>query len=140
MKAKWILAAMMLLLASAVSVEARENCCKPASPVPEAAEGGLGVTILSAVVNADGTLDRGNGVGSVVKAGVGNYRVLFVRNVRQCVYSATIGLSGTTGTEVNSSIDVVADNVDPKGVFIDTENFAAGQVDRGFHLIVFCAR
>jgi hypothetical protein len=141
MKTTSVLAATMLLLASAVAVDARENQGRPRSePVEPQAVGGLGMTLMSAVLDANGTLVRGNGVNSVVKAGVGNYRVVFTRNVRSCTYVATIGLSGSIGTEVSGSIDVAGDSVDVKGVFVDIENFAGGQVDRGFHLIVFCAR
>jgi hypothetical protein len=100
--------------------------------------GGLGTAVLSAVVDADGTLARGSGVTTVDKYGTGNYGVKFRRNVRNCTYVATIGLSGASGTETNSSIDVVSDNASVNGVFVDTEDFAGTQVDRGFHLIVFC--
>src|SRR4051812_28059558 len=47
----------------------------------------------TAVVNSDGTLDRGKGVVSSLKLATGQYEVIFTRNVRQCVYNATIGFS-----------------------------------------------
>jgi hypothetical protein len=105
---------------------------------PRVPTGGLGTAVLSAVVNADGTLARGSGVTTVDKYGTGNYGVKFRRNVRNCAYVASIGLSGSSGTESNASIDVVGDNASANGVFVDTEDFAGTQADRGFHLIVFC--
>src|SRR3954470_17076146 len=47
----------------------------------------------TAVVNSDGTLDRGKGVVSSLKLATGQYEVIFTRNVRQCAYNATIGLA-----------------------------------------------
>ncbi len=124
-----------VLLAS-VAVEATENDF--GDPAVSSRVGGAGTAVLSAVVNANGGLVRGSGATSVIRTAAGNYRVIFSRNVRLCTYVATIGLSGAVGTEVNSSIDVAGDNLSVNGVFVDTENFAGVQVDRGFHLIVFC--
>ncbi len=126
-----------VLLAASCVPAAAENDGPPVGPLLPGGVG-AGTAMLYAVVDANGTLNRSSGAASVVKAGVGNYRVIFRRNVRRCAYVATIGLSGASGTETNSSIDVVGDALDTKGVFVDTEDFAGNQVDRGFHLIVFC--
>jgi hypothetical protein len=142
MKLKLVVAVLfagMMLISSAAAEE--NNFGPPATPktaTAEAAVGGIGTGLLSAVVDADGTVTRGSGVADVVKAGTGNYRVIFRRNVRSCTYVASIGLSGAVGTETNASIDVVGDNLSVNGVYVDIEDFAGIQVDRGFHLIVFC--
>ena len=96
--------------------------------------------LLSAVVNADGTIARGNGVTAVVTAGTGNYRVEFDRNVRQCAYVGTIGLSGASGTSAPGFITVVGDALSVNGVFVTTDDSAAASTNLGFHLVVDCAR
>jgi hypothetical protein len=98
--------------------------------------------LLWAVVNSSATtpsIARGNGVTSVTKSGVGNYVVAFNRNVRQCVYNATIGLPGSSGTESPGFITVVGAAVNVNAVFVTTDDIAGASVDdRDFHLIVDC--
>lgn len=140
MKSKLVSAFLLsgiMLTSLAGAVEDYENNEGPPAADPRAV-GGLGTAVLSAVVNANGTLARGSGASSVVKVSVGNYRVLFGRNVRSCTYVASIGLSGAVGTELDGVIDVVGDNLSVNGVFVDTSDVNGGQADRGFHLIVFC--
>jgi hypothetical protein len=136
MKLNAFVVASLLTAASVVSAQGAENRGGPALLSPPGV--GLGTSILYAVVNANGTLARQSGVANVVRVAAGNYRVVFRRNVRNCVYVASIGLSGAVGTEINSSIDTAGDNLSVNGVFVDTENFAGTQVDRAFHLLVFC--
>ncbi|HSE82517.1 MAG TPA: hypothetical protein VLA87_12650 [Gaiellaceae bacterium] len=98
--------------------------------------------LLWAVVNADPTtptIARGNGVASVTKSGVGNYVVAFNRNVRQCVYSATIGLSGASGTEDDGFTTVVGAAANVNAVFVETDDTTGTESDNlSFHLIVNC--
>jgi hypothetical protein len=98
--------------------------------------------LLWAVVGSDvttPTIARGNGAVSVTKSGTGNYVVAFNRNVRQCVYNATIGLPGASGTESPGFITVVGAAVNVNAVFVTTDDIAGASVDdRDFHLIVDC--
>ena len=98
--------------------------------------------LLWAVVNADPTtptIARGSGVTSVTKSGAGNYVVAFNRNVRQCVYNATIGIPGASGTESPGFITVVAAAVNVNAVFVTTDDITGASVDdRSFHMIVDC--
>jgi hypothetical protein len=92
-----------------------------------------------AVVNADCTIARSLvGATTCTKAGTGNYIIRFNRNVRNCNYTATIGLSGASGTEAPGFITVVGAAVDVKGVFVTTDDINGASADRGFHLLVTC--
>jgi hypothetical protein len=92
-----------------------------------------------AVVNADGTLGRGKGVTSITHtAGGGSYIVIFNKNVRNCMYVGTIGLSGASGTSSRGFITTVGAAVDVNGVFVTTDDTSAAPAERGFHLYVGC--
>lgn len=54
-----------------------------------APDNGNGVAILSARVDADGTLLSGSGVTGVTKVGTGTYQVDFDREVTECMFSVT---------------------------------------------------
>jgi len=110
-------------------------------PVATGAKPGIDVAKQDrwAVVNADGTFGRGKGVVSVTHtAGAGSYIVLFNKNVRSCMYVATIGLSGDSGTSLRGFITTVGAAVDVKGVFVTTDDTAGNPAERGFHLYVGC--
>jgi hypothetical protein len=92
-----------------------------------------------AVVNADGTVGRGKGVASVSHtAGAGSYIVVFNKNVRACLYTATIGLSGASGTSARGFITTVGAAADENGVFVTTDDTSGTPAERGFHLYVGC--
>jgi hypothetical protein len=93
-------------------------------------------TTFYAVVNADGTLARGFRAASSQKVAVGNYEVIFNRNVRNSAYVATIGLSGALGAASPGEITVVGRFNNERGVFITTHNSAGAPADNGFHLAV----
>jgi hypothetical protein len=99
--------------------------------------------VLWAVVNSDGTLARGKGAVSATALGVGNglYGVRFDRDVRRCVYTATIGRSAD-GVEPPGEITVALLAVPPgqptNGVFVTTHNSAGTSENRGFHLALNC--
>ena len=100
--------------------------------------------VLWAVVKSDGTLARGKGAVSATHFGVGNgiYGVQFDRDVRRCVYTATIGLSAVqdspTGTSPPGEITVAPLANVPNGVFVTTHNSAGTSENRGFHLALNC--
>ena len=101
--------------------------------------GPLPNTELWAVVDADGTLSRGSQAVSVTHtAGSSSYIVVFNQNVRNCVYSATVGLSGFVGTSARGFTTVVGAFADVNGVFVTTNTVADATGERGFHLFVKC--
>lgn len=95
---------------------------------------------LFAVVNANGALARGCGARSSrrIPGSAGVYEVIFDRNVRDCAYVATIGLSGSMNSSPPGEITVVGRFNNVNGVFITTHNSTGQLTDRGFHLAVHC--
>ncbi|MGH3931200.1 MAG: hypothetical protein ACRDTF_14630 [Pseudonocardiaceae bacterium] len=95
---------------------------------------------LFAVVNANGTLARGCGARSSrrVPGSVGTYEVIFDRNVRDCSYVGTVGLSGSSNSSPPGEITVVGRFNNVNGVFITTHNSTGQLADRGFHIAVHC--
>lgn len=93
-----------------------------------------------AVVNADGTLARGEGVVSSARlaAGSGAYQVIFAYDMTPCAYIATIGISATFGQSAPGEIDVARRFNNADGVFVATHDSAGNAADRGFHLLVIC--
>jgi hypothetical protein len=93
---------------------------------------------LFAVVNANGTLARGLGAVSSQRLALGAYEVIFNRNVRDCAYVATIGLSGSAFSSPPGEITVVGRVTSANGVFLTVSNSAGAPTDLGFHLAVHC--
>src|SRR5206468_9872592 len=90
----------------------------------------LSTNDFAAVVNADGTFARGIGVASVSHPFTGNYIVNFRGIVKNCIFIASIGLSGQVGTETPGTISVVGAAANPKkGVFIRTTDVAGTNAD-----------
>ena len=95
--------------------------------------------LLWAVVDGtDGSLDRGNGVMFTNKSDTGDYQVRFNKNIRGCVYVATVGLPGSVGVELPGQIGVAGENASVNGVWGDTYDSAGNESDRSFHLLVDC--
>ena len=90
-----------------------------------------------AVVTAEGVLARGRGVTSAARTGEGRYQVIFNRDVRACVFVASLGDPGAAGPpQGQASTTALASNV--SGVLVRTEASNGTIADRGFHLIVSC--
>ncbi|HEX2125549.1 MAG TPA: hypothetical protein VHF45_03190 [Thermoleophilaceae bacterium] len=106
------------------------------APVPSAllAHGGA----RFAVVNGGGQVVRGRDVSSAARTGAGRYQVIFNADVRGCGYYATIGDPSAAGPPQNARVSVASLASNVNGVAIRTENNNGAEVDRGFHLIVFC--
>jgi hypothetical protein len=97
------------------------------------------VETLYAVVASDGTLQRGVGVTAANRVGVagsGTYEVIFNRDVRACVFTATLG-GGTIATFLGE-VNATGRAGDVNGVFVDTNNSDGTAADKGFHLLVNC--
>ena len=90
---------------------------------------------LWAVVNADGTIDRGKGVASTSssKVATGEYEFKFKRDVSRCAYSATF--DHTSGFIFISLRD---SSITPREVGLTATDRGAVVRDSPFHLIVHC--
>lgn len=99
--------------------------------------GGGGSKILSAVVTNTGTLVRGVRAKSSANLGQGLYEVVFGRNVTQCTYVGTVGLSEPNSPPAGE-ISVAPRSGNSRGVFIRTSNSAGIPFNSGFHLTVVC--
>jgi hypothetical protein len=107
---------------------------RPAAPAP-AADGTLGMALMGAFVQSDGTLLRGAGATGAAHVSAGTYVVDFVRDASGCYYSATSDGNGFT-----ISAAPQAGNVN--GVFLEfTRADGSGTlIDSEFYLTVFCAK
>lgn len=75
---------------------------------------------------------------SVSRIAVGTYIVLFNRNVRFCVKTATIGLCGAVNVSPPGEITTVSSAAFENGVFVTTHNSVGVRSNRSFHLLVTC--
>lgn len=107
-----------------------------AAPPPKAP------TILSAVVNTDGTLARGSGAVSSSQTGTdGYYDVTFNRDVSGCTYTASGGTATSNGILDDAVIFTVSPGYSTSSSVAVLEYDAILGYDSyssGFHLIVAC--
>jgi hypothetical protein len=90
-----------------------------------------------AAVTGAGVLARGRAVTSAARTSEGRYQVIFDRDVRNCVYLATIADAGAAAPPQGEiAASALASNVN--GVAIRTERSDGTAADRPFHLIVPC--
>jgi hypothetical protein len=107
---------------------------QPARTAPDRT---LGMALLSAAVDSDGTLVHGAGVASSSRISAGTYLVRFDRNVRNCTSAAVHAGSSSLFGDINV---VVAWPSSPSAnVTVYTSN-PGGPTNGPFHLIVFCAK
>jgi hypothetical protein len=103
--------------------------------VPSAvAADGLG---RHAVISNVGATVRGRGVASSSQTGPGQYAVVFDRDVRNCVYTATLGDESAAGPG-NGQISVTSLASNVNGVRVVTRDSDGQVANRSFHLIVSC--
>lgn len=94
---------------------------------------------LVAVVNANGTLARGNGVVSTATAvGVGEYVVTFERNVSGCAFTANRGQTANSGEAPPGDVTVAGAVGNTDGVYLQVTNAAGADQAGSFHLQVQC--
>ena len=90
-----------------------------------------------AVIADTGAAVRSRGVASSAQTGTGQYQVVFDRDVRQCVYSATLGDESASGPGTGQiAVTSAASNVN--GVRVVTRDSTGAAVNRSFHLVVSC--
>lgn len=132
---RWTVAAACLVGTTAAAAPS-SNYEAPKAKI-EAADKGLGVATLSAVIGADGLLGRHTGVDTYKRLSAGTYEVLFQRDIRPCTYSATVG--STAAGVPTFGVPVVAWRANqPTGLWIRIFDKNGSPVDNAFHLIVFC--
>ncbi len=109
--------------------------------VKESTLGPVQALAHQAVVTGAGVLARGRGVTGVVRTAAGRYVVTFDREVRSCVYVATVGDVSAAGPgNGNATVASNAANANAVDVRTVTYNAAGNPVDenRPFHLLVSC--
>jgi hypothetical protein len=95
-----------------------------------------GVT-RQAVISNVGAAVRARGVASSAQTGTGQYQVVFDRDVRGCVYLATLGDESASGPGTGQiAVTSAANNVN--GVRVVTRNSDGTLADRSFHLMASC--
>ena len=112
-------------------------CVGTAAPTAAAAapDDTLGMAILAARVNSDGTLASGSGATGAFKDSPGSYRVDFDRDVSGCYFSANnSGYSASPLYAVTLPFPAVANRV--WVLLYNNDGFADGS----FYLLVYCAR
>jgi hypothetical protein len=95
-----------------------------------------GVTRHAVISNVGATV-RSRGTTSSSQTGTGDYQVIFDRDVRGCVYSATLGDESAAGPG-NGQISVTSVATNVNGVRVRTRDSAGELANRSFHLIVSC--
>jgi hypothetical protein len=90
-----------------------------------------------AVVAANGSTVRARGVTSTARSATGQYQVILDRDVRACVYVATLGDESAASPGTGQvSVTSLASSVN--GVRVFTRDSAGAAANRSFHLIVSC--
>lgn len=120
-----------IVMAGAVLVLATASSSAAPRPAP---------TVLTAVVNTDGTLARGTATGSSQLGTDGYYTVTFGQDVSQCTYVASGGTATATGILDDAVIYTVAPNSSPDAVTVLEYDaiLARDSYSSGFHLTVVC--
>jgi hypothetical protein len=71
-------------------------------------------------------------------ANSGTYQVVFDRDVSDCAYVASIGLTGSSGTAPAGFVGVSRLNANVNGVSVVTYDSSGSAADEPFHLVVIC--
>jgi hypothetical protein len=95
-----------------------------------------GVTRHAVISNVGGAV-RHRGATSSARLETGRYQVIFDRDVRNCVYAATLGDESAAGPG-NGQISVTSEPTNVNGVRVVTRDSNGAVADRSFHLIVSC--
>jgi hypothetical protein len=90
-----------------------------------------------AVISNLGAIVRQRGATSSARLDEGQYEVIFDRDVRSCVYVATLGDESAAGPG-NGQIAVTQAPANVNGVRVRTRDSAGVPENRSFHLVVSC--
>jgi hypothetical protein len=91
---------------------------------------------LSAEVSSTGDLGVNTGAISASQLATGLYEVIFLRNVRDCAYVATMADHDLNTLLGKASVTGL--NSDPNGVLVATFSNFGATVNRNFHLRIAC--
>ena len=105
--------------------------------VPAAGAAVVAEGLRHAVISNVGGAVRARGVTSSAQTGDGQYQVVFDRDVRNCVYNATLGDESAAGAG-NGQISVTSSAANVNAVRVVTRNSNGANENRSFHLIVSC--
>jgi hypothetical protein len=89
------------------------------------------------VVAASGASVRGRGVSSTARTGTGQYQAIFDRDVRSCVYVATLG-DESASSPGTGQVSVLSLPSSVNGVRVLTRGSDGNAANRSFHLVVSC--
>jgi hypothetical protein len=103
-----------------------------AAPPPPAPQG-----VYGAVVQSNGNLNRGIGVSRTRRLGRGEYEVVFDSNVRNCIWTASIGLPGT-GNPFPGIISTALRNGNNRAIYVITADQRAAVQNLAFAVQVTC--
>jgi hypothetical protein len=93
-------------------------------------------TALWAVIATNGSASRSGHLTSSEKVAVGQYVVIFDRDVKACAYVASLG--GVAAESAVGQISATRRSINASGVFVKTYDSAGVAADKSFHLAVFC--
>ena len=108
---------------------------------PAIAVGDLGMAIMSAAINADGTIARGEGVvpAGTQRLSAGVYEVGFGRDITACTYQLTAGESGI-GSATPRMVAVTRRSGNNAGLFLQIRDATNAAIDNPFFVLVYCGR
>jgi hypothetical protein len=107
----------------------------PAGPAGPQGEPGAAAAAHWAVVAADGSLIRGNGVAAVTRTAAGTYEVAFSDAVAGCALVGTIALAETAGA--TGQIGVGSSEL-ATTARVETETSSGSNADKAFHVAALC--
>jgi hypothetical protein len=133
-----IASALAIAPAQAQTVQPPGNSQAP-NIAPRAPDRTLGFALMSATINADGSIGRATGVVSAQQLAIGAYEVIFERNIVDCTFVATANTTNISDApDIRVSLSPRFGT--PAGAFIVTRNAAGAGTDGAFSIMVFCWR
>ena len=109
----------------------------PSGPAGPAGPAGASATALWASVNSSGSFARSVGTTSAGRLDVGQYEIVFNKDVSGCGYVGTLG-NATTDKPGSGEISVAPRKGNANAVFVATFTDAGVAADKSFFLSVFC--
>jgi hypothetical protein len=122
--------------AAVLSATAIGGILLPAPPAaaPDRAQG---VALMSATIRGNGTLVSSSGLVDASRIVAGGYRLEFARSIGACTVVANVSKSGPGSGSPSGHVSTSGTT----NVLIAlTRDLDGDQVDRDFHIIVFCPR
>lgn len=138
-----LLACAATLCAMTATAFAAEPQNVPGPGAPKVAQriavGDRGMAIMSAGINPDATIVRGEGVTSASSLGTGTYEVAFGRDITQCNYQVSAGEPGIGGAAARMT-GITSRSGNPNGVFVTVRDNTNTLVNNAFQVLIFCGR